>query len=99
MNYRKKELEGYVNDKQMKHISSYLEESNVCERIKGDERNNSENFENSENLESFDDVINEKNCLIEELKSCLKIMQGKFDEEVRRYSIEVFIILMFNPSS
>ncbi len=96
MNYRKKELEGYVNDKQMKHISSYLEESNVCERKNGDEEIDSEN---SKKLESFDDIINEKNCLIEELKSCLEMMQGKFDEEVNRYSSEVFIILIFNPSS
>lgn len=96
MNFRKKELEDYAYDKQMKHLCSYLDQSNVSERKFIDENFNSEISKNSE---SFDDIINEKNCLIEELKSCLELMQVKFDEEVIRYSKEVFIIYILNLSS
>lgn len=45
--------------------------------------------EASENLESVNQIINEKNCLIEELKSYILTLRSQFESECANYSVEV----------
>ena len=89
MNFKKKELEEYIKEKQLKHC--YLDV-----RLGEDSLNDENEKICAENSKIFDEMIEEKNSLIEELKCCLEMMQSKYNEEVTKYSKEVFIFLFIS---
>jgi hypothetical protein len=80
------ELEEYIKIKD-NNTSDF-----VYENISSFNKNST--CEDFSNLESFNQIVSEKNCLIEELKSYCDTLKLKFEDEIMKYSIEVIFMLI-----
>ena len=85
------ELDHYIN---IQDVNSSLE---VYENIPSFNKNYTEPddyFGDIRDLEVFNQIVKEKNCLIEELKNYCNNLKLKFEEEVIKYSTEVNILVI-----
>jgi len=82
------ELDHYINNQD---FNSSLE---VYDNIPSFNKNYSDYFGDFRDLEGFNQIVKEKNCLIEELKNYCNNLKLKFEEEVIKYSSEVNILVI-----
>ena len=82
------ELDHYINNQD---DNSSLE---VYDNIPSFNKNYTDYFGDFRDLECFNQIVKEKNCLIEELKNYCNNLKLKFEEEVIKYSTEVNILVI-----